>query len=1153
MKRLLVVDVAKALCYIQWSLAENSYLIVLPKLLKVDWSNEISISVANVAQPVEFSFELISRDAHLRTQITVRPSETKNVTLALNRQFPIGVGELIIQATGGLKFTERREVLIYDDRYVLLVQTSSTTYRPNDTVEIRVVATNENMIPIENGEMTIEIYDSRMKLVTDYKRVQIRNGLSDVVQYCIPQESQQLALGNWLIAATIETVTSSVEILVSRPTQSGFDMKVLLPNFLLRTEKLFRGFVEIADDFDRPIFGRATVSIGQITEQDLVSGDRADKVMSDEKQSDDSTLPAGQKTTVIEVDGRSPMNFDLVEMFGIDLSKALALTVYVSVKAERFSKERVVKYIVPIFRRDVIYDIRPLDFYAGEKNEYEILAKRPDGKPAKMEEMLVNVTMLFETDAPKTIEIRDLYTRGRTDIGFFNFDIPANCIGLTPMGEDGKQREYRTRTVPLIPLPKRRENSAKLSVEMVADKTGLHRRSSSSSEQPISTMLATVGRPAYFYVQLLPMKSFERYEPFPMTYIVMTNGKITSSGTFTVEPTRVCTTMAPRSIQPEQEDPSKPPQCVFNSTLEILMTREMLPYSTLLVYGFNPSIGISVAETYRFSVDGLFKNNLTMNMSRESGTEQQTPSRDESGRMVSKWDLLLTGLPESTVGVNVISYDAITQALPNDITKERLLRYLISYERLPLIQGLPISGGELSSDKKGSESVNPRGVEEGESLRQVEEGEFVSLREVSEGKEPSSSDDNKKQSFGEEEELMRKRHHEHFLRALLKKISFGLRQFHTLETVEGDDAYITTNMERLYGDKRRGSDFGRRQQFRNKQYRVDVGEDWNVQVGMPQISDKTQASRSGQNDDQDDEASQQRQEGGDQMWTGYGTREWYERMNKRVNLLSREAFILMHSGMAFVTDYSTLMVPKEMHHMNYTIINNYRERYLMTEKSPREAARKMLEEYISKVDSSLIPPPMMLEEHTRATYYHSILFNRTQLDRSGQGRLRLPSLKPYTTWLATGFSLNAQSGLGVAQPTLLRTPEGLYIMAETPKEFQMGEHCTFSYAIANLWKKSLSNVVVRVKASPDYDIMEQQGGKIVPMSNDYIIKVPAIKPETTITQSIVIVPKRAGVFNVIFEVESEFGGDCELVPFRVWAAGMKPTSGEFSEGNRQAY
>jgi len=610
----------------------------------------------------------------------------------------------------------------------------------------------------------------------------------------------------------------------------------------------------------------------------------------------------------------------------------------------------------------------------------------------------------------------------------------------------------------------------------------------------------------------------KRYETFPLTYVVLTNGKITSTGTFNIEPTKYCTTMAPRSIQPEQEDSSKPLRCVFNSTLEIMMTRQMLPYSTLLVYGFNPVVGISVAESYRFSVDGLFRNNLTMSTrERETDTDQSSTPKEDIRRRGPKLDLVFNGLSESTVGVNVISYDAIVQGLPNDITKERLLRYMISYESTPLIQGMPISGQDMSS----SPSVMPREVS-------------------TEARQPKP--------LSPEEEKMKKHHQEHILRVFLRKLAFGLRCFDVLKSVAGDDAYITTNMEHLYADKKsnlRDVIKSRKYDRNNKQYRVDIGDnEWNVQIGMPASAQSWPRDSDEEHSDESQPENQAFE--GEHFQAAYGTKEWYQRMSQRTSMISREAFTLMHSGVAFVTDFSSLFLPKEMHHMDYNIIRNYRDQYLTKEQCPREAARLMLEDYFKKADSSLVMPSHILDEHTRSSYYHSILFNRTQLDRNGQGRLSLPTMKPYTTWLATGFSLNPTSGLAIAEPTLLRTPEGLYIMAETPKDIQVGERCTFTYAICNHFKKNLDNVVLRIRSSPDFDLMEQQSGKVIPMTNDFTMKVPALKPESAFKQSMVIVPKKAGVFDIKMCVESEFGGDYEHMMLRVWGAGLKPMTGEKS-------
>jgi hypothetical protein len=84
--------------------------------------------------------------------------ETRNATMTLPMEFPVGAGELTITGTGGVHFEEKRDVIVYENRHVLLVQTSASTYRPADTLEVRVVATSEELMPIESGEVLIEIY-----------------------------------------------------------------------------------------------------------------------------------------------------------------------------------------------------------------------------------------------------------------------------------------------------------------------------------------------------------------------------------------------------------------------------------------------------------------------------------------------------------------------------------------------------------------------------------------------------------------------------------------------------------------------------------------------------------------------------------------------------------------------------------------------------------------------------------------------------------------------------------------------------------------------------------------------------------------------------------------------------------------------------------
>jgi hypothetical protein len=594
--------------------AENSYLVIIPKLLKVGYDNQVSVSIAEASKPVEIKFDLWMGRRHIEATTTCKPGETRNATLTIPREFPIGAGELTITGTGGLHFEERRDIVIYDNCHVVLVQTSASTYRPTDTIETRIVVTNENLIPMERGELTVEIYDAALKLVGEFRHVPVISGLTETIRFPI---SKHVNMGTWLVSATVQNTTSSVEVLVSRPVTPSFDLKAIFPRFLLRTDKMLRGSIEIDNDESEPIFGRCLVAIGQITEQEVES-----KMMKMEEPPKEDKMSTEEwrkwKSQKMEIAGRVELNYDLLSLFNIDVTKALAIQVYIQVTDLVSGQERIVRHVIPVFTRDIMYDIRPLEFHAGMKNEFEIIAKRPDGKPIKMENMIVTVRMMMGDEQgkrkdEKSMEIKDFYTRGRNDIGLFNIEIPESCIGvlmtLTPLSEDGKVRGYRTHAIPLMPRPRRRDASgAKLSIELLPSTVAPV--NTDVNVPVVSTQISTVGRVSNFYVQLMPTKPVEKFERLPMSYILMTNGRITLTGEFFVEPTKECKTKTVREILPEEQ---KPPTCVFNGTLPIHITRDMVPYSTLLVYTFQPTFGFHVIESYRFSVAGLFQSSLTLN------------------------------------------------------------------------------------------------------------------------------------------------------------------------------------------------------------------------------------------------------------------------------------------------------------------------------------------------------------------------------------------------------------------------------------------------------------------------------------------------------------------------------------------------------------
>jgi hypothetical protein len=189
----------------------------------------------------------------------------------------------------------------------------------------------------------------------------------------------------------------------------------------------------------------------------------------------------------------------------------------------------------------------------------------------------------------------------------------------------------------------------------------------------------------------------------------------------------------------------------------------------------------------------------------------------------------------------------------------------------------------------------------------------------------------------------------------------------------------------------------------------------------------------------------------------------------------------------------------------------------------------------------MLPPPIVFEEQSRIGYYNSIFFNTSTIPPQGTGKVVLPQTKPYSTWLATGFALNPKSGLSVAQPIRLPTNPGLFILGNFPSQCRIGEHVLLTYGINNYLGKDLTNVIVRIRASADFDLIEQAQPERVASSNgkDYTITIPSLRTLGVETRNIVLVPKRAGVVKILLEVESEFGGDYEVLTTFVRESGIQ--------------
>jgi hypothetical protein len=225
-------------------------------------------------------------------------------------------------------------------------------------------------------------------------------GLSETIHFAI---AEHVNIGAWLVSATVENTTSSVEILVSHPVTSSFDPYAIFPPFLDGKDNMLDMSINMGDNKSEPIVGHALVAIGQITEQEV----KSNTMILEEIKTEWRKWKSEKK----EIAGRVELNYDLLSSFEIDVTRARAILIYIRVTNTASSQVRRIRQIIPVFSHDIMHHIRPLGFHAGMKNKCMVIAKRPDGQPIQMENMIVTVRMTMgdeqgQSNDNKTIEIK---------------------------------------------------------------------------------------------------------------------------------------------------------------------------------------------------------------------------------------------------------------------------------------------------------------------------------------------------------------------------------------------------------------------------------------------------------------------------------------------------------------------------------------------------------------------------------------------------------------------------------------------------------------------------------------------------------------------------------------------------------------------------
>ncbi|XP_057272600.1 alpha-2-macroglobulin-like protein 1 [Pezoporus wallicus] len=214
--------------------AKPHYLVLFPSILYYPYPGKVHIHLMDLDEPVRVTLHLASQ---LRVP-NITLEEQGNEILELNwPRFPnistasawmYQVADLHISIQGGsLQVSEQRKVVVKALDPTALVQTDKDVYEPGQTVKIRIVCLDQNLIAINREILLVVVWDPNENPVAEWREVSLQQGIVDL-SFSLGAES---ALGTY----TISMEGSSHQFTVKDSGQPNFEVLIRLPRFV--TEK----------------------------------------------------------------------------------------------------------------------------------------------------------------------------------------------------------------------------------------------------------------------------------------------------------------------------------------------------------------------------------------------------------------------------------------------------------------------------------------------------------------------------------------------------------------------------------------------------------------------------------------------------------------------------------------------------------------------------------------------------------------------------------------------------------------------------------------------------------------------------------------------------------------------------------------------------
>ncbi|CAH3159931.1 unnamed protein product [Porites lobata] len=236
MKTVFVIFAALMVCY-AITLVESGYLVTSPRIFRAGSTQRLSVSLFSVSTPWDVNATVVYNNG----RGIIASNEGKFTSLSdgfLNLKIPkdLNAGrEKSIEAklmvtgrpVGGKQaFRKNKEITIEIPKKALFIQTDKPIYKPGQTVNMRIVGTDENLRPL-TGKNPIRV--SNMQ----WDNLDFNFG---IISLKFPLSSQPV-LGDWKIEALLQDEKKTLVFKVDKYVLPKFEVTITPPSFVAYTDR----------------------------------------------------------------------------------------------------------------------------------------------------------------------------------------------------------------------------------------------------------------------------------------------------------------------------------------------------------------------------------------------------------------------------------------------------------------------------------------------------------------------------------------------------------------------------------------------------------------------------------------------------------------------------------------------------------------------------------------------------------------------------------------------------------------------------------------------------------------------------------------------------------------------------------------------------